>query len=184
MIKKISLYAFVLFAFLTLPNTKVVIAVEQISAPLACFERACIHNESDNGGTINTFAATQRQFVPKDEPNLNPDIVFNLINAYRAKIGLPAFEKDDNLCAIAKSREPELVGEIFDGKGIHSGFRARNLPYWATENMKYGPDENDVFTWWLSSPIHHKAIVSNDKFSCGACKGHICIQLFTNYIPK
>lgn len=185
MIKKVGLYAFVLFVLMTLPNTHVVIAVEQNEVTQACFERACVVNEFDNAKKPSVFEAVKRQFfAPKDDITLNPELVFNLINAYRTKKGLPAFEKDENLCSIAKSREPELMGEIFGGKGIHSGFRARHLPYWATENMKYGGDENDVFNWWLSSPIHHKAIIGDSKYSCTACSGRACIALFTSYIPK
>lgn len=178
-------YLFFISIFFFQATTTTVNALEKKDSNLpnqACLERACVKGADTVPHTI--FAAAKRHFVPNDETSLNPEVIFNLINEYRAKLGLKPFEKDENLCTIAKSREPELMGEIFGGKGIHAGFRARHLPYWTTENMKYGGDENNVFNWWLSSPIHHRAIVSNSKYSCGACLGHACIQLFTSYIPK
>lgn len=116
--------------------------------------------------------------------SLSSDILLNKINAHREAIGLPAFQKDDKLCALAKERGPELYDEIFVNGNIHSGLYNRNLPYWITENMKYGPDEDDVFNWWMNSPIHRKAIEGNFTFSCGECYGHSCAQLFTSYVAK
>ena len=117
-------------------------------------------------------------------PSLSSDTLFDMINAHRAELGLPAYQKNDTLCALAKERGPELYDEIFTSGNIHGGLYNRNLPYWITENMKYGPDENDVFNWWMNSYIHRKAIEGNFTYSCGECYGNSCAQLFTSYIPK
>jgi len=42
---------------------------------------------------------------------LNADTLFNLVNATRSQYGLPAFEKNDQLCAVVNSRAPEVDNE-------------------------------------------------------------------------
>lgn len=116
--------------------------------------------------------------------SLSSDLLFDMINNHRATLNLPAYQKDDKLCALADERGPELYDEIFTNGNIHGGLYDRNLPYWITENMKYGPDENDVFNWWMNSSIHKKAIEGNFTYSCGECYGHACAQLFTSYVAK
>lgn len=122
---------------------------------------------------------------PQEKPSnsLNPDVLFEIINNYRTSIGLPAFQKDQAICDIAKQRGPELDHEVETGT-IHAGFYAKNLPYWATENMKYGGNEQEMFNWWMNSYIHRKAIEGNFIFSCGECFGRSCNQIFTNYVAK
>lgn len=126
--------------------------------------------------TVNTAPIPQSS-------SLNAEVVFDLINKYRNSIGLASFEKNDELCSLAASRGPELAGEVASG-ALHSGLYSRNLPYWVTENMKYGGDEQEVLRWWLNSPIHRAAIEGNYKYSCGVCVGDTCEQLFTNFVPK
>lgn len=113
----------------------------------------------------------------------NPDVILQIINTIRSQVGLPAFEKNDALCAVAESRASEIPVEVGNGR-FHSGLHAKNLPYWITENMKYGSDDNGTVHWWMSSPIHHAAIMGNSKYSCGKCVGNACIQLFTSFEPK
>ncbi|MGB4966046.1 MAG: hypothetical protein WBO77_02980 [Microgenomates group bacterium] len=113
----------------------------------------------------------------------NPDLILQLINAIRTQAGLPAFEKNDALCAVAESRTPEIPVEVANGR-FHSGLHAKNLPYWITENMKYGSNDGGTVQWWMNSPIHHAAIMGNSKYSCGKCVGNACIQLFTSFEPK
>ena len=122
--------------------------------------------------------------IQEKPASLSSDLLFEMINTYRASIGLPAYQKDDQLCSLAKERGPELYDEIFTNGNIHGGLYNRNLPYWITENMKYGPDENDVFNWWMNSSIHRAAIEGNFTYSCGECYGNSCAQLFTSYQPK
>jgi len=117
-------------------------------------------------------------------PSLDADRIFGMINQHRANLGLSAFEKEEKLCALAQERGHELYDEIFVNNNIHGGLYDRNLPWWITENMKYGGSEESVFNWWLSSPIHRKAIESEFTYSCGECYGNSCAQLFTSYSPK
>lgn len=120
---------------------------------------------------------------PLSQGNLNSDVIFNLINAHRVRIGLHPFEKDANLCSLAQSRGAELAGEVASGR-LHSGLYGRNLSYWVTENMKYGGNEEQTVAWWLNSPIHRAAIEGSYKYSCGECAGNTCAELFTSYTPK
>jgi uncharacterized protein YkwD len=121
--------------------------------------------------------------MPKDTHTLNADIIFHKVNDYRIRQGLPPLEWSEDIYKIARSRESQLWGEIASGR-IHAGFKALHLPYFATENMKFGFSEDDVVSWWLKSPIHHHSIVGNYKYSSVTCKDHVCIQLFTNHSPK
>lgn len=126
-----------------------------------------------------------RDMVPADSANLDSDTILNLINAHRASIGKAAFQKEEALCSLAKVRSAELQGELFEGKGyLHSGLYNRNLPYWITENAKWGSNEAGTVRWWLNSPIHRRAIEGDYIYSCGACQGSKCSQLFTSYTPK
>lgn len=131
--------------------------------------------------TVLAARTISSQYKPA---SLNPDIILGLINKHRSDIGLPSFEKDANLCKLAVERGPEAYNEAYKTGAIHAGLYARNLPYWVTENMKYGTNENSAVEWWLTSSIHKKAIESNARYSCGECYGDVCIQLFTNYVPK
>lgn len=118
------------------------------------------------------------------EGSLNADVIFELINEHRQKKSLPIFEKNDFLCKVAQDRRPQLTNEIFGTKYIHEGFYEMNLPYWITENMAFQNSEESILSWWLKSSLHRRAIEGNFTYSCGACAGDICIQLFTNFIPR
>lgn len=115
---------------------------------------------------------------------LNPDILFEIVNNYRASVGKPGFIKDAPVCSIAESRRPELYNEIHVTGVLHAGFYAKNHPYWATENMIYERTEARAFNWWMNSPIHRSAIEGNHTHACVACEGNICVQIFTSYTPK
>lgn len=130
--------------------------------------------------------------VPEPTPEVtietggnNPDVIFNLINTHRSSKGLPDYQKDDRLCAIAQTRIPQLHNEMFGGNYIHQGFDEMDHEYWITENMVYQPDEQSALNWWLNSGLHRTAIESSQHtHSCGACSGRVCIQLFSSFIPR
>lgn len=139
------------------------------------------------------FAAVQKTYPSAGGPatpagfdqttQLNPDAILQTINTVRTQAGLPAFEKNDAVCAVAAARAGEIPTEVTTGR-FHSGLYARKLPYWITENMKYGSNEGGTVSWWLHSPIHRRAILGDSKYSCGSCVGNACIQLFTSFVPK
>lgn len=130
-------------------------------------------------------SATEVAKPASDKPDsLDSEKIFQMINAHRAGLGLAAFQKEDKLCTLAVERGPELYNEIFVTHNIHGGFYNRNIPFWITENMKYGDSEEAIFNWWLSSSIHRKAIEGDFLYSCGTCYGKSCAQLFTSYQPK
>ena len=117
--------------------------------------------------------------------NLNADLIFDITNQHRAAIGKPAFQKDAALCELAKTRSTELHGELFEGKGaLHSGLYNRKLPYLVVENAKYGSDEAGTVQWWINSPVHRASLENNYVYSCVACLGTQCSQLFTSYVPR
>lgn len=134
--------------------------------------------------TTISLAPTVKPVVePTDFPtakSLDSNAVFFMINAFREKLGLPKFEKDERLCTIASERAEEIPNEVATGK-IHAGFYARNLPYFAIENAKYGGNEKEVVGWWLHSPIHKSTIVGNMKYSCVACTDTSCSEIFSSF---
>lgn len=114
---------------------------------------------------------------------LDAEKLFSMSNAFRQARGLPSFQKDDRSCQLATSRAPEINAEIAEGR-MHSGLRARNLPYWNSENIISMRNEEEAFNWWVNDKIHHDAIVGNYAYSCVACHGNACAQEFTNFQPK
>lgn len=117
-------------------------------------------------------------------PSLNADLIFGLVNKHRTDIGLPALIKDEKTCNIAKLRAPQIYDELFVTFKYHSGFYALNLPYWSTENIIYYDTEQGAVDWWLNDPGHRRVIEGDYKYSCVACYGNACSQIFTSYIPK
>lgn len=126
-------------------------------------------------------ASAQVQSIPG---GLNADAIFAMVNEHRAQMGLPPFQKSDNLTQIAKERTPELQNEMYGGAGMHAGFYNRHLPYWATENIISQKTEADAVNWWLHSPIHRSAIEGNYTNASVACQGNNCSMIFTSFAPK
>ena len=123
---------------------------------------------------------------PSEAPALtgsNADILFQMTNDYRSKIGKPAFQKEERLCKIAEQRAPQVNGELSSGN-LHKGFRELNLPYWATENIAAYATMKENFQFLSTDYIHKKAIESDAKYSCTACSGTSCSQVFSSFIPK
>lgn len=117
-------------------------------------------------------------------PELDSDVIFQLVNDYRTAHNLPELIKDENLCKIAKSRGPEVFNEITYTGALHKGLYDRNLPFWISENMVTSTSEVKGLNWWLHSPVHYRTIISHATHSCAQCFGHTCIQEFTSWIPK
>lgn len=114
---------------------------------------------------------------------LNADKIFDLVNNYRASKGLPALQKDERACEVARSRAPEIGAEISGGY-MHKGIRERNLPYWNSENIISMRTEEAAVNWWINDYIHRVQMEGDYKFSCVACHGNSCVQEFTNFQPK
>lgn len=144
---------------------------------------ACVSKTKKSSTPVVLGASTAS--TANKPASLNSDVIFDMINAHRASIGLPAYQKDERICQVARERGPELYNEIFVTGNIHGGFYARNLPYWATENMIHQPSEQAAFNWWMSSGLHRRAIESSTyTHSCGECWGNSCAQIFTAFQPK
>lgn len=123
-------------------------------------------------------------FKPDYTSTLSAEILFNLVNEYRAKFSLPVYERDDALCQLASDRAGELYNEIFVTGRLHSGFYARSLSYRGTENVIYAQSEQLAFNWWQNSYVHRSSMLSDYKYSCCACNGKACTQIFTSFSPK
>lgn len=121
--------------------------------------------------------------APVTLANSNSETMFNMVNDYRSKLGLKAFEKDERICKIAQQRAPQVNGELQSGN-LHKGFKDLNLPYWATENIAAYASLKEDFNFWISDYIHKKAIESDNKYSCVACSGTSCSQIFTSFVQK
>lgn len=118
-----------------------------------------------------------------NEGGLNAELLFSMSNSFRERMGLPPFQKNDQVCSIAASRAPEIHAEIYGGY-MHAGLQARNFPFWITENIISMQTEDAAFNWWVNDPPHRAALVGNYQYSCVACVGKACAQEFTNFQPK
>ena len=121
---------------------------------------------------------------PQPDGSLDIGVLFTLVNGARTQAGLPAFTQDERICSIAASRGPELYNEIMVNGNMHAGFYARNLPYWATENVIYQQTEQQALNWWMNSSVHRAAILGDYQYACGTCSGKACNMIFTNFTPK
>jgi uncharacterized protein YkwD len=116
--------------------------------------------------------------------SLNAEVLFSMANQTRADAGLPAFEKHPDVCAVAESRKPEIENEVYGSSSIHAGFRARDLPFRATENMISQQTEDQAMSWWMNSSIHRAAILGSAKYACVACQNKTCAMIFSSLDPK
>lgn len=116
--------------------------------------------------------------------SLNPDRIFDLVNTYRISHGLLRFQKDDRICAIAKERSAQVYNEIFVTGALDAGLAGMHLPFFVTENIIYDDTEQNAVNWWLNDSTHLQIITGNYTYSCVACSGLSCAQIFTSYIPK
>lgn len=152
--------------------------------------KASIQGESTQQVSATASAISLQNYIPiisaapTPGRSNNSDLILHMINIHRKTKNLPPFEKHPELCKLAESRAPELNNEIFGSSWIHAGFYSRNIPYWMTENMASYPTEEAVVQWWLGSTVHRAAIEGDYQYSCGACSGNSCSQLFTNFSPK
>lgn len=114
---------------------------------------------------------------------LNADKLFAMVNNYRNSKGLASFQTDPRACQLATERASE-VGEEIANNHMHSGLKARNLPYWNTENIISYNSEEGAFNWWINDTIHREQIEGNFTYSCMACNGNNCAEEFTNFVAK
>ncbi len=110
--------------------------------------------------------------------------LFAMTNEHRAKLGLPVLEKDERLCSAANQRATQIYDEIFVSGPMHKGFFALNLPYWASENIASYQSIEENFNFLVNDPPHRKAIESDNKYSCVACSGNSCSQIFSSFVTK
>ena len=115
---------------------------------------------------------------------LSAEVLFQLVNTHRKEMSLPELTRNEPVCDVAYSRKEEITQEIFVTHLLHAGFYAKNLPYYATENMIWQHTEQESLNWWLNSPVHRAAIEGAYKYACGVCNGEVCNMVFTNYEPK
>lgn len=127
-----------------------------------------------------TIMPQTAQTNSEQTPGLNADVLFSLVNQYRASYGMPAFEKNDTVCSIAEERAPQVAAEVASGN-MHAGFYSLHLPYQATENIISMRTDQEAFNWWVGDPIHRKAILSSATYSCVACSDNSCSEIFTGF---
>ncbi|CAN5198560.1 hypothetical protein BH09PAT2_BH09PAT2_03130 [soil metagenome] len=170
---------------LTSPTTTTKKETTANTAPLSPTKKPVLIDTTTNP------SPTQKPIISTTPPSTTPpanslsaDKLFTLINDHRKSLNLEPLEKNEELCKLAQSRAPELNDEIFVNHNVHAGLYSRNIPYWITENMASYPTEERIMQWWLNSYIHRKAIEGSNKYTCGACSGNSCAQLFTSFIQK
>lgn len=95
--------------------------------------------------------------------------ITRLVNAERAKEGLPAVELDADITAAANVRAREIKQQFAhtrpDGRNFSTALTDRGISYWGCgENIAYGQrSEEEVMTGWMNSP-GHRANIMNGSF--------------------
>ncbi|MFW5703384.1 MAG: CAP domain-containing protein [Patescibacteria group bacterium] len=106
--------------------------------------------------------------------------LYSRVNDYRVQNGMPPFQTSERLCAIANQRAPEIAGEVATGT-IHAGFYSRGYGYPDIENAVGMGSVDANFNWWISSSLHRGSILGPDlTYSCLACSGGNCVQIFSS----
>ncbi len=102
------------------------------------------------------------------------DEVIALVNSERAKEGLPALEKREDVCALADIRAQELTESFShtrpDGRSCFSIFSDYNVNDWSTigENIAYGQSSpTAVMNSWMNSKSHRENIMNEDFTGIG-----------------
>lgn len=110
--------------------------------------------------------------------NLDAEKLFEIIQSWRTSENLQPYVKDERLCEIARTRVTED-----EPQDNHAGLykRYRNLPYLISENTTIALNEQGALNLWLDSPPHAKALREKYQYSCVACKGNYCSQIFSNF---
>lgn len=139
-----------------------------------------------------TTNSTWGQYGQRDNTQSELDFIaktFDLLNAERAKEGLPAYQHLDVLDTISAIRAWELTIEYRsdhirpDGSNCTSAFNQNGIIYGAWgENVAAGqatPEE--VVVAWMNSPPHRAAILSDDYTHMGvgyyyAENGHLAYR--------
>lgn len=139
--------------------------------------------------TVSPTASPSSIPIPTLSPaapvlGLNADTIFTLVNTQRSANGLPSLQKNNTVCSIANQRAPQVYDEIFTTGKLDSGLKAMNLSYWLTENIINDSSEQDAVDWWMADSSHRQVILGNYKYSCVACSGFNCAQIFTSLVPK
>jgi uncharacterized protein YkwD len=128
------------------------------------------------------FPTTDQSTIPSN--GLNADTLFSLVNNYRQENGKPLFTKDESTCSIASLRAAQVNNEIYGTSQMHAGLNAMQLPYRITENIISYSTEEEAFNWWKNDYIHRIQMLGDFNYSCTACSGNSCSQVFTSYISK
>ena len=123
--------------------------------------------------------------TPKPEPTethkpgtgetVNPDLsiaeqITKLVNAERAKEGLPAVELNADITAAANVRAREIKQQFAhtrpDGRSFSTALTDRGITYWGCgENIAYGQrSAEEVMTGWMNSS-GHRANIMNRSFN-------------------
>ena len=114
---------------------------------------------------------------------INENSLFDTIQEWRLREGLPRYQKSDFLCEIAEKR----LGDIKQNYS-HDGFRATLEQFCkndctVSENLVHGPlyGEETALNAWLNSASHSAALRENYKFSCVKSDGYYAVHLFGNF---
>lgn len=108
--------------------------------------------------------------------------IFNLVQEYRFKQGLPTMTIDPLLCKYASIRAEEIKTDW-----SHNGFLNKVSPqiYRESKYRKLGENlakdfnsDRDMFQGWLNSPLHRENIDYPYTKTCLVCSSHYCAQLF------
>lgn len=116
--------------------------------------------------------------TPTKEPSINADKLLEVVNEWRVSENRQPFVKDERLCAIAQDRvlnDPPMDNHA----GLYKKYS--NLPYAVGENLGKTFPEEVMLSHWLFSPGHAAALRKPWTYTCIACNGIYCSQIFSSF---
>lgn len=117
--------------------------------------------------------------LPSPTPiqSLDSDKLFQLVNEWRTQNGYQAYLKDQRLCDIASDRADDFDYSHAGLYEKYSGYR-----YVIQENLVYNYlNEQASLNGWLGSPGHLSTLKKPYLYSCIACDGRYCSQIFSSF---
>lgn len=125
--------------------------------------------------------------TPRPAPSsvpLSPELVTDVVNAWRTQEGLSPYTESKSTCEIAALRLPEIQ-KVFS----HEGFYKYPPRYTSTEKISenlgrdyfFAEDAPRLLNDWLNSPSHSMVLRTTYTKSCIKCANGYCVQIFANF---
>lgn len=113
-------------------------------------------------------------------PELNEQILFELIQDWRINQKLPPYIYSEKLCNFAKLRLKEIEVE-FSHQGYYDHRKEINAISLGENLAENQPSEQHTLDMWVASPSHLKNLTTPFVYTCIKTEGQKAVQIFANF---